>query len=157
MRGRQDPRSIMRDELPERHPEAVVLVGPRCKHITGWNGQTPFRQESPNGDLTSKPSLDVTVQHGGAGHHSRQDRSRRPPAPPPRRALYRVSQSCRRRCQTAAITRFVRRDDFGGRLTIEAVEQRDVDVESSAVVRMLKLALGWASRLPVSVDPTGDR
>src|SRR4051794_35605694 len=73
MCGRQGPRSIMLDELPEGHPEAVVVVRPRCKQITGCNGQTPFCEKSPDGDLTSKPPLDVTVQYGGAGHHSRQD------------------------------------------------------------------------------------
>jgi hypothetical protein len=52
-----------------------MLVRPRCKHITGWNGHTPFSQESPDGDLASKPALDVTVQHRGAGHHSRNNRS----------------------------------------------------------------------------------
>jgi hypothetical protein len=50
-------------------------VRPRWQHITGWNGQTPFAQESPDGDLASKPSLDVSVQFRRAGHHPRNDRS----------------------------------------------------------------------------------
>jgi hypothetical protein len=75
VRARQRPGSIVLDKLPERHPETLILVRPRCKHISGWDGQTPFSQESPDGDLASKPSLDVTVQHRCAGHHSRHNRS----------------------------------------------------------------------------------
>ncbi len=52
-----------------------MLVRSRCKHITGWYGQPLFSEESSDGDLAGKPSLDVTVQPRCAGHHSRNNRS----------------------------------------------------------------------------------
>ena len=52
-----------------------MQVRSRCKDITGWYGHTPISQERPDGDLASKPSLDVSVQLRCADHHSRNNRS----------------------------------------------------------------------------------
>jgi putative acetyltransferase len=68
--GRQRPGRIVLDKLPEGHPETLILVGPRREDVAWWNGKTPFSQKDPDGDLASKPALDVSVELSGAGHHS---------------------------------------------------------------------------------------
>ncbi len=69
------PGSVVVDEPPERHPQAVMAVRPRCHDITRWNGQSPLSQERPDGDLASEPAPDVGVQPGCAGHDPRDHRS----------------------------------------------------------------------------------
>ena len=66
---------VVWDELPQRHPQPVPLVGTRRQDFAGRNHQvTPLGHKGPDGYLARQPLLDVIVQERRPGHHPRDNR-----------------------------------------------------------------------------------
>ena len=61
---------VVWDELPQRHPQPVLLVRPRRQDVARRNDQVgPLGQEGPDGHLARQPLLGVIVQDRRPGHH----------------------------------------------------------------------------------------
>ena len=66
---------VVWDELPQRHPQPVLLVRPRRQDVARRNDQVgPLGQEGTDGYLARQPLLGVIVQDRRPGHHPRHNR-----------------------------------------------------------------------------------
>ena len=66
---------VVWDELPQRHPQPVLLVRPRRQDVGRRDDQVgPLGQEDTDGHLARQPLLGVIVQERRPGHHPRHDR-----------------------------------------------------------------------------------
>src|SRR3954454_22525784 len=72
-RAGRTARSVVRDVVPERHPEPIALMRSRRQQASWGDGQTTFREERRNRDFPYEPTLYVVMQDRCRGHHARDD------------------------------------------------------------------------------------